>query len=228
MLEATVEGSCNCNDICKRRSDGIRSPFVGGEFVLIGIVSDIHCNAAAMEHALGALSGTVDMVIVAGDAVFEYRFSNEVIALIRTHELPYVLGNHELTLLGSQGERARSAPSIDRENMEFMASAPKRLTLDPGGKRITVVHASPFAPYNDYLHAGSHQLARCATLDTDILVLGHTHRPMAERIGSVLVVNPGSLGQADDPSHPGMLSYAVLDSDSDEVTIHRFEAPSAA
>jgi putative phosphoesterase len=192
--------------------------------VLIGIVSDIHCNVAAMEHAVDALSGMVDTVVVAGDAVFEYRFSNEIIELIRAHELPYVLGNHELTLLGPAGERARSASWIHPENMEFMASAPKRLTLDPGGKRITVVHASPFAPYNDYLHAGSHQLARCASLDTDFLVLGHTHRPMAERIGSVLVVNPGSLGQADDPTHPGLLSYAVLDSDSDEVTIHRFEA----
>lgn len=192
--------------------------------MLIGIVSDIHCNVAAMEHAIEQLSGRVDTVVVAGDAVFQYRFSNEIIGLIRANDLPYILGNHELALLGPGAERARSAPWIDPASLEYMASAPKRLTLDPGGKRIMVVHASPFHPYNEYLFAGSSELARCADLDTDILVLGHTHRPMAERIGSTLVVNPGSLGLADDPTHPGKLSFAVLDSDSDEVTIHRFDS----
>lgn len=196
-----------------------------GTGVLIGIVSDIHCNVAAMEHAIEDLSGRVDTVIVAGDAVFQYRFSNEIVELIRAYDMPYVLGNHELSLLGPGAERARSAPWINPANLEFMASAPKRVTLDPGGKRILVVHASPFPPYGDYLFAGSPELARCAYLDTDILILGHTHRAMAERIGRTLVVNPGSLGLADDPTHPGLLSFAVLDSDSDEVTIHRFDSP---
>jgi predicted phosphodiesterase len=48
---------------------------------------------------------------------------------------------------------------------------------------------------------------------------------MATRVGRTLVVNPGSLGQRGDPDHPGLVSYAVLDTDSDEVTIHRFPNP---
>lgn len=193
--------------------------------MLLGIISDVHCNGRAMELALDELNGTVDDVWLAGDAVLQYRFSNEVIESVREHGITYVVGNHELTLLSQDGERARSAPAVRRHNVDFMSEAPKHVETRVSGKRLLMVHASPFAPYSDYLFPGSPELARCAELDTDILVLGHTHIPMAERVGSTLVVNPGSLGQGGDPAHPGMVSYAVLDTDSDEVTIHRFRNP---
>jgi Icc-related predicted phosphoesterase len=48
---------------------------------------------------------------------------------------------------------------------------------------------------------------------------------MATRVGDTLVVNPGSLGQGGDPHHPGMVSYAILDTDSEEVIVHRFANP---
>lgn len=193
--------------------------------MLIGIVSDVHCNVVAMKRAMAELSQTVDTILVAGDAVLQYRFSNEVIEIIRDNDLPYVAGNHEAILLSEHGQRARSAPHVRQDNVEFMAAAPRQVEMRVSGKDLLMVHASPFAPYSDYLYPGSRQLAQCAELDVDILVLGHTHVPMAERIGRTLVVNPGSLGQGGDPAHPGMVSYAILDSDSDEVTIHRFDLP---
>lgn len=193
--------------------------------MLLGIMSDVHCNAQAMRLALDALSPTVDEVLLAGDAVLQYRFSNEVIESIRDHGITYVAGNHEMTLLSEHGERARSGPQVRRHNLDFMAEAPKQRDLRVSGKRLLMIHASPFAPYSDYLYPGSPELARCADVDADILVLGHTHVPMATRVGATLVVNPGSLGQGGDPDHPGMVSFAVLDTDSEEVTIHRFANP---
>jgi putative phosphoesterase len=193
--------------------------------VLLGITSDVHCNAAALARAVAELDGTVDEVLLAGDAVLQYRFSNEVIELVRGNGMRYIAGNHELTLLGTGGERARSAPEVRGANLEVMAAAPKRWEATISGKRLLMVHASPFAPYTDYLYPGSPELARCAEVDADILVLGHTHVPMATRVGRTLVVNPGSLGQGGDPDHPGMVSYAVLDTDSEEVTFHRFANP---
>jgi putative phosphoesterase len=188
-------------------------------------MSDVHCNSAAMDRAVEELSATVDQVLLAGDAVLEYRFSNEVIESARDNGMAYVVGNHEMTLLGEHGERARSAPQVRRRNLDYMAEAPNHYEMRVSGKRLLMVHASPFAPFSDYLYPGSPQLARCAELDAEILVLGHTHIPMASRVGKTLVVNPGSLGQRGDPDHPGMVSYAVLDTDSDEVTIHRFANP---
>jgi len=56
----------------------------------------------------------------------------------------------------------------------------------------------------------------------DILILGHTHVPMVKRVGSTLVVNPGSIGESRsmEPGRP--VSYAVLDTDSEEVFIGKF------
>jgi putative phosphoesterase len=193
--------------------------------MLLGIMSDVHCNAQAMRRALDELSGHVDDVLLAGDAVLQYRFSNEVIESIRDLGITYVVGNHELTLLSQDGERARAASGVRRRNLDFMAESPTQHERQVSGKRLLMVHASPFAPYSEYLFPGSPELARCGEVDADILVLGHTHIPMAERVGTTLVVNPGSLGQGGDPAHPGMLSYAVLDTDSEEVTIHRFSNP---
>jgi putative phosphoesterase len=193
--------------------------------MLVGIMSDVHCNAAAMSQALDALSGTVDEVLLAGDAVLQYRFSNEVIELVRDHGITYVVGNHEMTILSDDGVRARTAPHVRARNVEFMAAAPKQHDMRYSGKRLLMVHASPFAPFNEYLYPGSPQLARCADVDADIVVLGHTHVPMATRVGTTLVVNPGSLGQGGEPGQPGMVSYAILDTDSEEVTIHRFPNP---
>jgi putative phosphoesterase len=191
----------------------------------VGIISDVHCNSAAMNLAVEELSGTVDELLLAGDAVLEYRFSNEVIESVREHSITYIAGNHEMTLLGEHGHRARAAPQVRQRNLDFMAEAPARRELRVSGKRLLMVHGSPFAPFGDYLYPGSPQLARCADVDADILVLGHTHVPMATRVGSTLVVNPGSLGQGRDPDHPGMVSYAILDTDSEEVTIRRFANP---
>jgi putative phosphoesterase len=178
-----------------------------------------------MSRALSELSGTVDEVLLAGDAVLQYRFSNEVTELIRAHDIRYVVGNHEITLLSDDGVRARTAPHVRARNLEFMAAAPKQRQLRYSGKRLLMVHASPYAPFNEYVFPGSPQLARCGEVDADIVVLGHTHVPMATRVGTTLVVNPGSLGQGGEPGQPGMVSYAVLDTDSEEVTVHRFRNP---
>ena len=50
----------------------------------VGIVSDIHCNARGLAIALDLL-GEVDELLCLGDAIFEYQFSNEVVALLKEH-----------------------------------------------------------------------------------------------------------------------------------------------
>ncbi len=188
--------------------------------MLIGLISDVHCNAEALEWALTDLESRVDEILLAGDAVYEYRFSNEVVAAAKRLDMPYVLGNHELVLLGPHGERARSNPDNVPEYLEYLASRPTRIDLERGGKRICMVHASPWAPFDQYVYATTPLLQDAAGLDdVDILVLGHTHIPMAERIGSTLVVNPGSLGEGRDPDHRQMVSYAVLDTDTEELEV---------
>lgn len=185
----------------------------------LGLISDVHCNMVAFERALSELEPNVDEILLLGDLIHEYRFSNEVIARARGAGLRYVLGNHELGFLKNSAARA----GVDPDLLAYLRALPLRLDLDIAGKRVCVVHASPFPPYDDYLFPRSPLLRQCADLDADILLVGHTHVPMAERHYGTLVVNPGSLGE----SYPGsaLVSYAVLDTVSETVDLHRFPNP---
>ncbi|MCI0890292.1 MAG: metallophosphoesterase family protein, partial [Chloroflexi bacterium] len=44
----------------------------------LGIVADVHCNIAGLRIALDEM-GPVDELICAGDAVYQFRFSNDVV-----------------------------------------------------------------------------------------------------------------------------------------------------
>jgi putative phosphoesterase len=191
----------------------------------IGIIADVHCNDAALRIALDRM-GDVDELICAGDAVYQFRFSNEVIDLLRQRQARYVLGNHEDVLLGRWGEHARSSARDDA--LGYMADQAHTITTRINGKSLVVVHGSPFEPHNEYIYPNSPSLSRFAEIDADYVILGHTHYQMAERVGRVLVINPGSAGEARDPRNAFKLSYAVLDTASGEVTFDDFQDPTRA
>jgi putative phosphoesterase len=191
----------------------------------IGVVSDIHCNAQALSTALERLAARVDEIFIAGDAVYEYRFSSEVVQMIRKGNFPYILGNHEMVLLSPAGERARSSPTVNADDLRFMAERPLRVDCRLGGRSITMVHASPWAPYDRYLNEDHPEWDRCVELDADILITGHTHVPMIKRVGRTLIVNPGSAGESREPGLSHLVSYAEIDLDSNEAEIFRIGNP---
>jgi putative phosphoesterase len=195
--------------------------------VRIGIVADIHCNHEALAIALERM-GPVDELLCAGDAVYQFRFSNEVMELLRRHHARYVLGNHEEVLLGRWGERARNAPSVRRENLAYMQSQPFDLDVRLNGRRLYMVHGSPWEPHDEYIYPNSLALIRVGRIGSDFVILGHTHYHMAERVGRSLVINPGSCGEARDHRNGFCLSYAILDMETEEVTFDHFEDPTRA
>jgi putative phosphoesterase len=190
----------------------------------LGIVSDIHCNAAGLAAAL-ALMGDVDELICLGDSIWEYRFSNDVAHILKERSAHTILGNHEECFFGPLGERARARPGNDHGLMEWMASRPHRIALERGGKRLLLVHSTPWEPRGEYVLPGSAQLARFGEADADFVLYGHTHRQVVQRFGRVLVVNPGSTGDARDHGNGRQLSCAVLDTASDEVAVIDFPDP---
>src|SRR5688572_4845283 len=99
----------------------------------IGIVSDIHCNAQGLAQAL-ELMGNVDEVICAGDTIYQYRFSNDVIRLLRERGARTILGNHEEIFLSSQGDRARSSPTVDQRELAWIAERPLDLRVRLNGR----------------------------------------------------------------------------------------------
>lgn len=193
----------------------------------IGIVSDIHGNAPGLEAALEHM-GSIDLLICAGDAFDEYRFSNEVVARLRELEARYVLGNHEDVLLSSAGVRARERPGVDADLLAWTAEQPHVLRLEVDGRRILLFHSTPWSPHGEYVFPHSKLLARFGELDVDYAVYGHTHAQVAQRVQRTLVINPGSAGHARDVRNGRRLSCCVLDTRSDEVVVANYDDPQLA
>jgi putative phosphoesterase len=63
----------------------------------------------------------------------------------------------------------------------FGASLPEVARLELAGRRVFVVHELAHVPRHEPLEA-------------DVLVVGHSHKPVIEQRGGVLLVNPGSAG----------------------------------
>jgi putative phosphoesterase len=187
----------------------------------IGIVSDIHSNVEGLRLALSRM-GDVDELLCAGDVVQEYRFSNEVIELLRERRARIVLGNHDIVLLSPHGERARAAPTVRFGNVEYLAGQPMRVEMDIDGKKLLMVHASPVPPCTQYVYTRTPELRQLAEIEADFIILGHTHAQMAQRVGRALVINPGSTGEARDHTNGRRLSYAVLDTATEEVLVDNY------
>jgi putative phosphoesterase len=187
----------------------------------IGIVSDLHCNHRGLQRALDII-GDVDELICLGDSIYEYRFSNEVVRLLKERRALTILGNHEEGFFGPQGARARAAEWIDRGLLDWLGQRPHRAELEVAGKKLLAVHSTPWEPHGAYVYPHSSLLERFAETDADFVLYGHTHCQLVRRVGRVLVINPGSAGEARDTGNDRQLSCAVLDTATGEVVVTDF------
>jgi putative phosphoesterase len=187
----------------------------------IGIVSDLHCNHQGLLRALEII-GDVDELVCLGDSIYEYRFSNEVVQILKDRGAHTILGNHEEGFLGPQGIRARQPEWIDRDLLDWLAGRPHRIELSIAGKQLLAVHSTPWEPRGAYVYPHSSHLARFAEAEADFVLYGHTHHQLVRRVGRVLVINPGSAGEARDSGNGRQLSCAVLDTATGEVVVTDF------
>ena len=194
----------------------------------IGIVSDIHCNLEGLKGALAAMDD-VEELFCAGDAVYGFRWSNEVVDLLRGRKAHVVLGNHDSDFLKVHRERNGSNGYISPENYRFMTELPRSYQIELGGRKVHMVHASPDAPFFEYVYPQSDKFKQFGRLEADLFIYGHTHVSVVQQLDRVLVVNPGSAGEVRDPARP-KLTYAVVDLASMEALIHDVaeDAPTTA
>lgn len=74
-------------------------------------------------------------------------------------------------------------------NNDFFSCLPRELTLEIGPCKVWVVHG-----HNYYVSVGNENLKReAAARGVDVVLYGHTHRPVVDTEGKVTAVNPGSL-----------------------------------
>ncbi|NOZ20186.1 MAG: metallophosphoesterase family protein [Planctomycetes bacterium] len=92
-------------------------------------------------------------------------------------------------------------PHLTREKL------PGKSIINAGGKRIGLTHGSG-APF------GLHNRVRARFDDVDVIVFGHSHRPMCETADGVLVFNPGS---PTDVRFAPCRSFGILSIEGDDI-----------
>ncbi|SEA46683.1 hypothetical protein SAMN05660420_02173 [Desulfuromusa kysingii] len=98
-----------------------------------------------------------------------------------------------------------------RGNMDVgQATLPVSRVLDLGGKKIGMIHG-----WGSGCDIETHVLDYFADCHLDVLIFGHSHRPVCRQLNNMLLLNPGSpTDRRSAPYH----TVALLNIESDAVT----------
>ncbi len=218
------------------------------------IVGDVHANMPALRAVLAELADErVDAYLCPGDLVGYGPMPNEVVAAMAALDAITVAGNHDLIALGELSTDrcsplARRTLEWTREALDDSARAALG-ALPPSARAdgVLIAHGSVDDP-QEYVRTAEQahaQLERMRSVDGDaqVLLLGHTHVPMAvgERSGQLLLgragtvrfdggermlLNAGSIGQSRDQRPRAR--YAIVDTDRAEAVFRAVRYDTAA
>jgi hypothetical protein len=144
----------------------------------IGLISDTHGSVPAWHKAMVRFAGA-DLILHAGDILYHpprldiapgYDIPG-LVELLNASPIPIMLA------------RGNCDAEVYEELLEIPVLSPYAFARF-GDLRIMVTHGHTFNS-----ESMSHLAERRRT---DILVTGHTHLPLIERIGAMIHVNPGS------------------------------------
>ena len=86
-------------------------------------------------------------------------------------------------------------------NCDYRSWEPAQRLLMPAGKRVLICHGHTLGVKQSLLAAGYTAEEQAA----DVLLFGHTHRPLVDWRGRTLFLNPGSIGDYRSPTY-GLLT----------------------
>jgi putative phosphoesterase len=190
---------------------------------LLGLISDIHGDVAALQDALGQLDRLgVEQVICAGDVLDWGPSPIRCVELLQQRGIACVRGNHDF--LDSGGELFDLPKFLTAKVAAFIDALPKTWERTIAGVRVHVTHASP-GDLMRGIHAdrGPDLGAILTAADADVLVVGHTHVPMHLSGPMGAIVNPGSVLRQPPRTDriPASGTFGVLELPSRRFTVRR-------
>ncbi len=212
------------------------------------IISDIHSNIEALEAVFARIDRDgYDRVVCLGDVVGYGADPDPCCDLLRTRDVPTLLGNHDAAVTGAMDESyyyqgARQAVQWTRnhlsdENYRWLYALPyTRIEADVG-----FYHSAPVMPSGFfYVVQPTEAQAHAQVLDRlrPVSFIGHAHLTLvfaltSSRVGQVdpgeirldgetrYIVNVGSVGQPRD--RDPRACFAVWDHDAGQVEFVRVE-----
>ncbi len=92
-------------------------------------------------------------------------------------------------------------------NNDFFSDLPRELELVIAGRKVLVTHG-----HNYYVSVGTEIIKQEAIArGFDIVMYGHTHRPVVDMGGGVIALNPGSLSYPRQEDH--IPTYIIMETD---------------
>ena len=202
----------------------------------ICVFSDIHGNMTFFNAFLRAIAeDRPARLIFLGDSVSYYPQGCEVIRKLREIGAVCIEGNHDSMLLGEFPipenhepvyQLRRTIDAISQDELDFVRSWPDILRETVDGRRLTFVHGSPLNHLKGYAYEDS-ELALYDDAETDVVFMGHTHRPWIRRNPHTLMVNVGSIGLPRDNGNGCRPAWAIYDTLKGEAEIRRIDADPA-
>ncbi len=175
----------------------------------IGVIADPHANLEAFKTVLEDMPD-VDRIICAGDLVGFGPEPNEVIEIVKSKDVLSVLGNHDNAVIENDTssfdeETTKSIKwtreKLDDDNLNYLKKLSEKEQIIEEDFEIFITHGTPRKPLKEYLYPGTSNRAlvkMTQEVNTDIIILGHTHVPLKQMIQSKLILNPGAVGQPRD------------------------------
>lgn len=177
----------------------------------LGLIADVHANAEHLRRALAVLRARgADVILCAGDLADGDSEGQAAADLIREQAIPCVQGNHDLAATRANADAWRERwdeasfgpppwqygeDALSDENRAFLRDLPPTRRFEFAGKRVLLTHAAPW-DQTTYIFPNGRPapFERIATeAEADVVILGHTHLPMAVEVNGVWVFNPGSV-----------------------------------
>jgi predicted phosphodiesterase len=186
-----------------------------GRAVPLGLVSDIHGNAVALERVVAELDRLgIERVVCLGDVAQGGPQPREVLDRLDALGWLVILGNADDYLVGRHAEdvpentnavRDWSRSQLDDGHVEQICAFAPTLEVElDGGLRLRAFHGSP-ASYEDVILPETPDGQVESLLGgsgVDVLAGGHTHTQWTRYVDGALYVNPGSVGAAYDRHQP--------------------------
>lgn len=167
----------------------------------LGLISDIHADHRALARALDILAARgVDRVVCMGDIVEKGPDGDRVVATLREHLVACVRGNHDDNAVRRWHDGDRTGDDLlhDPDSVAFLAALPAERAYCWDGVHVVLSHIAPAGLDAAVLpgHVPKPLLRALRNYDADLVLLGHTHRPMCTRHGDRWFINPGSVAGA--------------------------------
>ena len=201
----------------------------------IALISDIHGNDVAFEEVLADIGKQgVDSIICLGDVATLGPQPTETLNRLKGLEASCILGNHDASLL--QPEKALDykiaehltptlqwcLEKLNSSDFEFLLSYQPTLQVPLGGSdEMLCYHGSPKSNIdNIFPETSLDEIGRFLSGYTaKVMAGGHTHIQMLRQYNGMMIVNPGSVGNAFLAPHtsqkqPTLLpwaEYAIVD-----------------